>query len=1169
MKIKSLDFTAFGPFTDKLLNFSSSGQEEGGLHIIYGSNEAGKSSALRGLKALLYGIDARSPDNFVHDHKKLRIKGCLKTNNGKELEFVRRKGNKNTLLDPEGELLDEQVLTPYLQGVTADFFNSLFGIDHQALLKGGKEILKQKGEVGQALFSAGLGSSSLHSVLKQFDDEAEALFLPRGSKQTINSALKSYAELKREITSHSLSSKEWHEQQSALVKTTGELEQIQLQLAANRSEINRLQRFQRVLPKLARRRELLEELKTLADVVILSDDFSRRHQQAVNGLETAQTVIGKTSPRFKTLQEQLDSLSVRQEVLEQAENIEDLHTRLGSYRKALQDRPNLQAEWQQRQTDISSLLKDIRPDLELEDLEKLRPLISKRQSIIELGNKNTLLVSQADQVENNHRETEVQLKNLLKERSSIPESGSSQALQRSIISARRLGDIDTAIQSQQSELTALQALCDAELSRLTLWEGKLDELPGLAIPNRESITRVEKSYDDLDKRFELLGEKQEAAVDSLYDTSQRLDKFQRMGDVPTEKELLELRSNRDDVWKLLRRQWLGGEDISEEAGRITTEVVLPDAFEQRVVDADELSDRLRREADRVHELASLQAKEQSTQQQADDISRMFESYKAEKKQLDTQWQSLWSSCKIFPQSPREMRVWLEHLATLRQRVEQLNGLRQEISELERNRKTHIESLNHALEQLGKECSNSKVLESVLSECESTVQLMDRAKQKQDLLDKDIKKLKMNFDSLSDESKKAKQELEAWDLQWQALIESLELQEKISPSEMSDIIEKTRDLFVKQNEAEKLQIRIQAIDNDAESFRILVTDMVSSLLPELSDLSAADAVIRLNSLLNDNRSKQTQCQQIKEQLELAGSEIQDSRAVIQTMTDRLDSLCSEAKCERHADLEESERKSADYLKIKMSLDTVEQEILETGEGASIARLEMEAEGIDPDSLPVKIAALKNKNNDELEPKRTNLAEAKGRKEKELELMDGSDAAAALADQAQAILTGIRANADNYVRAKLAGRVLRSEIERYRKENQGPLIKRASEHFSALTLGSFTELMTDFNEADEPVLTGIRADGDHVYVEGMSAGTRDQLYLALRLASLEKYMESNEPMPFIVDDILVDFDDHRSEAALNALAVLSEKTQIILFTHHSKCVEQAKKLQSKAHLEIHEL
>ena len=180
---------------------------------------------------------------------------------------------------------------------------------------------------------------------------------------------------------------------------------------------------------------------------------------------------------------------------------------------------------------------------------------------------------------------------------------------------------------------------------------------------------------------------------------------------------------------------------------------------------------------------------------------------------------------------------------------------------------------------------------------------------------------------------------------------------------------------------------------------------------------------------------------------------------------------------------------------------------------------------------------------------------------------SDHAAALADQAQTVLARIRSDAERYIRVKLAGRILRDEVERYRRENQGPLVKRASEHFATLTLNSFAGLVTDFNQKDDPVLAGIRPNGERVYVQGMSSGTRDQLYLALRLAALEKYMETAESMPFIVDDILVDFDDKRSQAALNTLAALTEKTQVILFTHHSRVVEHAEQLQGP--VQIHEL
>ncbi len=63
------------------------------------------------------------------------------------------------------------------------------------------------------------------------------------------------------------------------------------------------------------------------------------------------------------------------------------------------------------------------------------------------------------------------------------------------------------------------------------------------------------------------------------------------------------------------------------------------------------------------------------------------------------------------------------------------------------------------------------------------------------------------------------------------------------------------------------------------------------------------------------------------------------------------------------------------------------------------------------------------------------------------------------------------------------------------------------------------------------------GERIHVKGMSSGTRGQLCLALRLAALEKYMESSEPMPFIVDDILVHFDDNRSKTTLAVLAELT--------------------------------
>ena len=172
------------------------------------------------------------------------------------------------------------------------------------------------------------------------------------------------------------------------------------------------------------------------------------------------------------------------------------------------------------------------------------------------------------------------------------------------------------------------------------------------------------------------------------------------------------------------------------------------------------------------------------------------------------------------------------------------------------------------------------------------------------------------------------------------------------------------------------------------------------------------------------------------------------------------------------------------------------------------------------------------------------------------MDGSARAAELAEKIQILLGGLENHVGRYARLKVAARLLSLAIERYREKSQGPILKRASALFHQITTGSFQGLRAEFDDKGEPAIVGLRQQtGEIVRVEGMSDGTADQLYLALRLAGLELYLEKNEPMPFVVDDILIKFDDDRAAATLRALAELSTRTQVVFFTHHRHLVDMA--------------
>ena len=88
-------------------------------------------------------------------------------------------------------------------------------------------------------------------------------------------------------------------------------------------------------------------------------------------------------------------------------------------------------------------------------------------------------------------------------------------------------------------------------------------------------------------------------------------------------------------------------------------------------------------------------------------------------------------------------------------------------------------------------------------------------------------------------------------------------------------------------------------------------------------------------------------------------------------------------------------------------------------------------------------------------------------------------------------------------------------------------------------------------------------------GMSDGTQDQIYLALRLASLEHFIAGGTALPLLVDDALVNFDDHRARAALQLFGDLANTTQVIFFTHHQHMVALAREAIDEEILQVQEL
>ena len=1175
MRIKRLDLIAFGPFTDQTLVFDS---KNPGLNIIFGPNEAGKSSSLRALKCLLYGIPERTPDNFLHPNDQLLLGGCLMAPDGEELTFLRRKRRKASLFDVHENPLGPDALAPFLRGIGQDEFETLYGIDHEALVQGGRNILAQKGEVGQALFSAGAGIASLREILNALDVEADQLFRPRASTRDINRAIGTYKMLQKEMRTATLSGRDWTDVEQALQKTQKELALLEQERREKDIERRQLERLKQALPQLALRKQHLDRLQALGDTPCLPHDFAKRRKKATSDLQAAQQARNAAAGRLSSLREKKENVSFHPGLLDENQWIEALYQKLGSHRKAMKDRPKLEGMRISCKSEAAALLRQVPTQLPLEQVEHLRPFLGKRKAIQALVSKHEVLKQNKRQHRQQRRRLEAALSKIDRSLAETPPPPHTKALAQAVKLARKSGDVDDRILEKTRAYETHEAQLLQDLSQLGLWDGDIQRACELPLPLRETILRFDEDFRAVNEKLRTTEKYREDRAEDRGRIMGRIREIEYSGDVPTEMELEQVRKSRDTQWHQIRKHWLEGEDIPLESGSFTEHDDLPDVYENHVKMADQLADRLRREADRVHKFAALKTDQLANREAVEATDEKLKNLNVESETITRNWESLWHPSGISPLPPKEMLDWFDKFEKIRLGAMELKRLEGETNSGKKEReKLRQRLLKAAISLENTKTFREETLEPVLVFSETLLEDLDQNNnERQKLLEKQ-RQLLEDLESARHHEETAREELADWDRRWRDLASLLnntkegpdETRQIILPEEANDILESLQGCFLKLKEADEKQKRMAGIDDDARSFVREVQSLVKKVAPDLEGFQPEHAVQELQGLLKQNLEQKTLLQKYTREIEEAEDESNRAEVAIQTAASEMASLRRMAGCKDSDDLEEAEQRARELDDLQGKSRETETALLTGAEGLSISQLEKAVEMLNPDELPGKIDALNREIEQRLDPEIRRLSETLGEKKRELQQMDGSAKAAEAALSAQQTLAAIRRMSEHFIRLKVASTILKQEIERFRNENQDPILKIASGYFRQLTLGSFEALRTDEDDRGQPVLVGLRHQNRMIRVEGMSSGTRDQLYLSLRLASLQKRRESGEAMPFIVDDILVNFDDDRAKATLEALADLATGTQLILFTHHRRIAAEAEKLESKTTIKVHHI
>jgi uncharacterized protein YhaN len=1004
MRLARLALTAFGPFTGATIDLAAPGPA-GVVDVVFGPNEAGKSTTLRAIGDLLFGFPHQTPDAHLHRTQDLLLGATLVGPNDERWDVVRTKGKKDTLRTPEGEVADEAKLSRWLGGISRDLFERAWGLDHETLRTGAEELLQGEGDAAELLFSAALGRTGVVALERELREEADAIFTPRGKTQPLHLAVKAFRDAK--TNSEGTDRSAWERQRA-------EIEQLREEQA-----------------QLARAREALVTERTLVDKLLRVLGVATTNARHVKSVEGA----------IADLEQRARAIVHDEAIAALAGRIDVLAERLPNLRRAELDRPTWERERSALAAELSRIAGDEGPALR--DEGALGRALAALEPLEELALQRTALAARV-------RDARAEAVH-----PADPEAEG--VLRRALERVRALGDV-AATRSKLERARDRASAERAARARALPWSSDdFDPLPSAQV-DRYERTLAEREAAVATAKLELARSERE-----LEAKRAEREKSLGPGAPPTPDDLHAARAARD----LLLAE--GGD------GR---------ALEALVRRADEIADAMLASAERVGKLQALDVDVRLLERATEAARATFGAANAALAAARDDWRRA-AGVDVAPAAFRE-------LAALHGEVRRLAA---EVAEHAANLREHDERSAEAFAALERALGTTGDADRV-ARAEARLELLADARAASLRLAKDeatLTTVSAEYDAVVARAEEA--------------LAAAGLPRGATPREAKELVARHR---------------------DAERARRALADLDEKIARAASERARLeDEIAELARLANEP---------------IAG-----------TLLD-----CGEALVRRHrAEVERAKERATvakDLAAKKASLAgearTLEEQRAEIAETVAALGAKFVDRGNDESNLgalEIRREALEQEL-DAIDDRLRRVGHDLGGRTAGLHDLESRSTALDASAEMEAERARVRDLALRFARLRAASVLLRREMERYRASNEAPVVARAGAFFERLTLGSFRALRVDDDEKGAPVLRAVRASGGSLDVKALSEGSRDQLYLALRLATLMRTAETTDPLPLVLDDVLVHFDDDRARATFEVLGEIAGKMQVVLFTHH---------------------
>ena len=1133
MRIQRLDLERFGHFTDQKFDFGAA-RDGHDFHIIYGPNEAGKTTTMEAVLRLFYGFPLREGYAFKHPRNNLQVSATLDFD-GTIRRLTRRPMRSGSLVDDTGTPLPEAALSSHLAGLSEEDYRRLFCLDDETIERGGEEIANAEGDIGRLLFSAAAGVADLSSVMDGVRERADALWKKRGRTTRMAELKRALADVEKKIKEGTVTASAWQTMKKNLIKSQEDerdarLARDELNTAKAETEAQR-----RALP-------LLDEITNIEAAIAPFSTYPNQLDFDPESLITLRSDRGIATRNIERLTDEIAELEETRKRTTFDPRLLDLSTELAKLedlsardRTAKIDLDRRRDEERVAEAAMQQALRDLGITPSSVDPQKL---VLTTADIAALESAREALRNTISQVKAEAREVDDLQDKVSAAREAVQDNPAlaEDALQVTDILLRF--DADSLAPEYAAAIQAIEAAkvrVKRSLSALSFAGITFDHLPSCLTSPLQATTWADR-HQELVRDLRTTTEKRVLLQEEAEARHAQAQSLKQDTKIVSDAEASNILALRDARW-------------SEHLAALDTRsaTVFHEAMQQHDAAAEARLTQSR-------ELAQLREIEQAAAEaraRAIQTEKCLATIREELTSIEAAASEAASRIGL-PSSitPAEWLVWvLRHQAT----GEEAQALR----ETEDANHTILQRAEDLLAELAKILPTKPVdLESALNMARRTAederQQADARAKATDTLRQAQRDLARRKDRYEDALKAQ----EGADDTWQRLVRD-RLGGALPAERLMASLEPLRELREQETERAAAERRVKTMKADQEQFAQEV-----DALTRTYGLAPQTTAAQTYAALKDSSKQALTDQETGKKLDAAieAAEIErgqnkDRQDTIDQEIEAIAAVFPDPASLRDIDaLRQVATRAQQVIENRAKLEDLRRRVLSDFATADIetARIQLS------ETTTAALEATLESNGSDLahaEEELTRAIQERVTAEHALAEVTGDDEIAALVEQRATLEMQLEEAALEHLKLSLGHHLASDAIRRYRDSHRSGMLSATEQCFSDLTQGAYPSLNTQI-EKDAEVLLAVDKNGVSKRAAEMSKGTRFQLYLALRAAAHEQLVAQGTKLPFFCDDIFETFDEDRTSAACRVMETIGGRGQAIYLTHHRHVVEIAK-------------